>query len=426
MCDQLTDHLARNHLCDPLQSAYKRGHSTETALLQVKGDIDMALDRGEGTLLLLLDLSAAFDTVDHNVLLKRLYESGISALSWMESYLSDRSQVVDVGGSRSQEFSLSTGVPQGSVLGPVLFLCYIKPLADTISQLSTHRHGYADDTQLYAHFKLNNLSSLRSAITQLEVCVQHIRSWMTVNKLMLNDSKTELLVVAPKNHMDAILASEPWVRVGDSIIKPCEKVRDLGAMLDMHMSMVPQVNNTCKLAYHHLRLIGKVRKLITKEACIKAVNALVTSRLDYNNGLLLSLPSSLLSRLQVVQNSAARLIAGVRRRDHITPTLRSLHWLPVKERIVYKLMLVTYKVVNNLSPPAYLSSLLQAYTPARQLRSGNRSLLQVPVIHRKAGERSFHHGAPSLWNSLDLKVKQTQTIGSFKRHLKTYLFNRST
>ena len=424
VCANLLDHFSRNNLEDPLQSAYRKGHSTESALLKVKGDIDMALDRGEGTVLLLLDLSAAFDTVDHRILLGRLSDMGISGLAhaWLKDYLSCRAQVIDTGTSRSSEFDLSTGVPQGSVLGPILFLSYVQPLAEVLNLHLRTRMGYADDTQLYTHFKVRDASSLHCAIERLEHCAKDVRSWMIKNKLMLNDSKTELLVVAPSNCMQSVLACKPCVKVGDAIILPSEAVRDLGAVLDKHMSMAPQVSQVCKSAYYHLRCISKVRKHLTKDACAKAVNSLVTSRLDFCNGLLIGVPNTLLTRLQVAQNSAARLVAGVRKREHITPILRSLHWLPIQQRILYKVLLMTYKVVNNLSPPEYLVSLLQPYTPARSLRSEQKDLLKVPSVKRKAGERSFHYTAPFMWNSIDLAIRSSATVDAFKRNLKTFLF----
>ena len=381
----------------------------------------MALDCGEGTLLLLLDLSAAFDTVNHCILLKRLTQMGVTgyAHAWLSKYLSDRVQVIDTGSSRSNEFKLKTSVPQGSILGPVLFLCYVKPLGDVIDKHLHLRHGYADDTQLYCHFKLNDAASLKNAVNKLEGSVCDIRTWMVTNKLMLNDSKTELLVVIPKN---SVLPFPPSVKVGEAVVKPSDTVRNLGAILDKHMCMSPQVNQVCRSVYHQLRTISKVRKHVTKEACAKVINALVTSRLDYNNGLLHGLPDSLLTRLQVAQNSAARLLEGIRRREHIQPVLKSLHWLPVRKRILYKILLVTYKVVHNLAPPQYLSSLLVPYSPARHLRSSQKALLKVPTVKRKVGERSYHFAAPSLWNNLDIALRSAKTVTSFKSDLKTFLF----
>ncbi|WP_293703560.1 reverse transcriptase domain-containing protein, partial [Thiolapillus sp.] len=149
---QLNDHLISNKLFSPLQSAYKPHHSTETALLKIVNDLLTALDNGKICFLTLLALSAAFDTIDHNILLHRLEHTfGISdsALSWFRSYLSDRTQIVTVNGLRSDEAPLSLGVPQGSVLGPVLFVLYTQPLFELIKKHSIQHHAFADDNQLY-------------------------------------------------------------------------------------------------------------------------------------------------------------------------------------------------------------------------------------------------------------------------------------
>jgi hypothetical protein len=249
---------------------------------------------------------------------------------------------------------------------------------------------------------------------------------MISNKLMLNDSKTELLLVAPKQHIESILACKPRVKVGDAIIEPVECVRDLGAMLDRHMSMIPQVTNVCRSMYHHIRLISKIRKHLTTDACTTVINALVTSRLDLNNGLLIGLPSTQLTRLQVAQNCAARVVAGIRGRDHISPVLQALHWLPVTARISYKILLTTFKVLNTLCPPEYLAALLHQYKPSRSLRSTDKELLHIPKVTKKVGARAFQYAAPHLWNALKPDLRKSSSIQSFKKDLKTTLFNQAT
>ncbi len=427
VASHLTTHMLRNGLYDPFQSAYRKGHSTETALLKVKNDIDCALDRGEGVLLLLLDLSAAFDTVDHRILLKRLsFSIGVqgTSLAWLKSYLSCRSQSVNVDGAKSKEVPLTTGVPQGSVLGPLLFLCYLLPLARIIDAHPVMRHGYADDTQVYVTFKLNDINSLLHAISILEACVRDIRAWMVRNKLQLNDDKTELLLVAPKHLLARILQLDPKVSVGSAVIRPSEAVKNLGAMFDRNMDMAKQVNQVCKSVYYNIRQIGKIRRHLNSVTCATVVHALVTSRLDYNNGLLVGLPDKMLSRLQLAQNCAARLVKGVRKHDHITPVLRSLHWLPVKQRITYKILILAYKVVHSVSPPDYLVSLLQLHTSTRALRSSNKAMqLAVPRVNKTVGDRAFSSAAPRLWNGIDCSLRQISSLETFKKHLKTLLFS---
>ena len=155
----------------------------------------------------------------------------------------------------------------------------------------------------------------------------------------------------------------------------------------------------------------------------KLIHAFITTRLDYCNSLYIGISQASLARLQLVQNSAAGLLAQTRRREHITPILSSLHWLPVFYRINFKLLLFVFKCLNSLAPP-YLSSLLQPYCPPPSLRSADQLLLKVPKTRLKhRGDRSFSAAAPKLWNELPLNIRQASSLPVFKSLLKTYLFS---
>lgn len=187
--------------------------------------------------------------------------------------------------------------------------------------------------------------------------------------------------------------------------------------MDQHISKI------CSTAHQQLYSIGKIRSYLTKSSTEKLVHALITSRIDYCNSLLYGLPASKLNRLQRVQNTAARLITKTRKRDHITPTLFKLHWLPIPERIEFKILLLVFKSKNGLAPD-YLSELLIPYQPARALRSANQDLLTVPSYKSQYNRHSFSVVGPTLWNDLPHYIKDTSSINIFKSRLKTYLFNR--
>ena len=187
------EHLTANNSHSELQSAYKQQHSTETALLKVKNDILMSMDEQHVTLLVLLDLSAAFDTIHHDKLIGRLESDlGITdnALAWFKSYLSDRFQRVSVNGSLSDQFPLKQGVPQGSCLGPLLFTIYTRKLFQIVERHLPQVHCYADDTQLYVSFSPNRSANADFAIKSMTDCISDIRSWMISDNLMLNYDKT--------------------------------------------------------------------------------------------------------------------------------------------------------------------------------------------------------------------------------------------
>ena len=192
--EHLKNHLKENNVYDAVQSAYHKFYSTESALLKVHNDVLMALDGDYTVALIMLDLSMAFDTIDHGVLFNWLVEQyGVKdqVLKGIQSYLSDRSWRVIVKDHRSQVRDLAYGVPQGSILGPLLFIMYVAPLSDLIHKHGHNNHSYADDTQLYCAFKQTNQ---HVSLTSLRKCVSDIRRWMKVYWLKLNDEKTEIMV----------------------------------------------------------------------------------------------------------------------------------------------------------------------------------------------------------------------------------------
>jgi len=345
--------------------------------MKIKDDIDQGLDQGDGTLLVLLDLSAAFDTIDHEILLDRLqHYIGISgtSLQWFRSYLQNREQSITIDHSLSTPSKLNIGVPQGSVLGPLLFLVYILPLGEIIKHHRVLRHGYADDTQLYLRFPQKDISQFQQAITKLESCIEDIRTWMTTNKLKLNEDKTEFMIITSKFYKATYQQLNPTLTVGGVPIKPVCSVRNLGAIFDCVMSMEGHVKNVKRSMYFHLKEIGRIRRYLDKDTCHIAVQSLVISRLDYANIMLVGLPQNLLHGLQVAQNSAARLISGTRREEHITPVLASLHWLPVNQRIKHKCLSMAYKGLYRQDAPEYLRQLLCPHISKRSLRSCSQNM----------------------------------------------------
>jgi Reverse transcriptase (RNA-dependent DNA polymerase) len=200
---RLTDFLTEHNLLNSFQSAYTKLHSTETALLAVHDYLIRASSQQQVSFLCLLDLSAAFDTIDHSVILERLSSwFGISgtALNWVKSYLTSRSFYVQVRDSLSSVYQLLYGVPQGSVLGPLLFILYTTPLSTIISKSSVHHHLYADDTQLFISFSSNKF---RENVSLLENAIAAVSSWMSAN-LTLNPSKTEFLLVGLPKQLSKI------------------------------------------------------------------------------------------------------------------------------------------------------------------------------------------------------------------------------
>ena len=237
-------------------------------------DLLTALNSGEIYILTLLDLFAAFDTIDQNIFLHRLeYTFGISdsALSWFRSYLSDITQRITVNGLRLDEASLSFDVPQGSVLGPVLFVLYTQPLFELIKKHSIRHQAFADDNQLY---KETVPDQIQTTIETMQNCTTDVKLWMTHNKLQLNDSKTESMLV--KSHSLSVTVPLPsTMRIGNSEVLFVSSVKNLGVTVDCNLNMTQHVLNICRSAYIKLRQIGSKRHLLTAQATQTLVLSLI-------------------------------------------------------------------------------------------------------------------------------------------------------
>jgi hypothetical protein len=424
VANRINQHLQSFPSISSNQSAYRKFHSTETALLRITNDILLAANNQKITALILLDLSAAFDTIDYHILLSRLSITfGITgnALSFLSTYLLNRTQSIVIGPNHdsSPPSPLLTGVPQGSVLGPLLFCLYTTPLSTTLSDFPVTPHFYADDTQLYISF---SSADLTVSLQKLTSALDHTYTWLTTNRLSVNPTKTEFLIIGTPQQRSKVLSASVIFQGNE--LKPTSEARNLGITFDSNLTYTKHISNVCRSSFFHIRQLRQIRSSIDTNSAIILANALVSSKLDYCNSLYYSpkFPTAATKRLQRIQNSLARaVVPSVGYTDHITPTLRRLHWLPIVDRITYKIDALTYKTLHY-KQPTYLLELLHPTIPTRTLRSSNQNLLTAPLVKSEIGRRSFSFAAPAVWNSLPLSLRLTTEPSLFISRLKTYLF----
>ena len=428
VASQLFRYLDTNKLLPPRQSGFRKGYSTETLLLHLLADIYSAIDMSQVTLLALYDVSAAFDSVDHEILLQRLSTFfGISALplDWLTSYLTDRTSSTIFCSTRSPWIPVPVGLPQGSVLGPLLYILYTADIGALLASCSLLSHSYADDVQSYAHC---SAADALKVVNQMSNALDVLTAWLSSNRLRLNSAKTQYIWIGTPQQLsklDLVSISNEF-----PLLTFSTSVRDLGVILDQDLSFSKHISSLSRVCYYQLRQLRVVARSLSFSSASTLVHAFVCSRLDYCSSLYAGLPLFRLNYLDRIFRSAARLVGRIPRYGHVSKfMLDDLHWLPLQQRIQFRLSCIAWRCVQALAP-SYLCELfaVPATLGRRSLRSTTRRDIWVPFARTAtAQKRSFSVVGPTVWNDLPVALRSllSDSSNSFFRHLKTFLFDQA-
>ena len=416
--NQLYSYLSKFRLLSDSQFGFRKFHSTATALLNCTNDWYVNLDRKMFNLVVLIDLKKAFDTVDHQILLRKLELYGIKgqALSFLNSYLSNRSQKCQINGFLSSEKVIRCGVPQGSILGPLFFLLYINDLPQCLSK--TKPRLFADDT---------NLTASGDSITRLEAAVnsdlENLKKWLIANKLSLNVAKTEFMLIGSKRMIKSVSNLQPNVVIENKQIKQVHECKTLGVTVDQNLSWKSNTENICRKITSGISALRRLKDFVDRQTLLSVYNAIVRPYFDYCCEVWDVFGETQSKRLQKLQNRAARIIMNMSNDTDHSVALQALGWKTLKvERKKAKAKMM-YKLLNNMGP----QSLTNLFTYKSEMTSYNlrnvSSTLCLPQPRTNSLKKSFMYDGSFLWNSIPKEIKESKSLSSFRTKIAAHIDN---
>ena len=421
VAQQMTNYLRKEKMLDEHQSAYKKYHSTTTALLDITDNIYQAMDKSDVTLLVLLDYSKAFDCANHELIMAKLKAMGFkeSALEWIKSYLNKRQQQVITENGKSEWVTMKNGVPQGSILGPLLFTVLVSDLNKVINHCKYQM--YADDTQIYYHDKPEHIADI---VQKINSDLSEIAEFSKKNCLKLNTSKSNYIVIGSTAAISKVeIDKNHNINMnGDDIIRKLQ-VKNLGVSFDQTLSWEYHINNLIANAYGKIKQIYRHRNFMNVNTRIKVCEAYILSHFNYCDLIFQNMSGVLRNKIQKVQNTCTRFIFGLRKFDHITSNFKTLNTLNMQNRRLLHSITQMHKIERK-EAPGYLLNRIRHFEDIHSHNTRGKKQILIPKLKTAKRQNAFFAQISKKYNDIILNsnMNKNTSIQTFKKRCKEYIF----
>lgn len=414
--DQLTEFINSNKLLHENQSGFRENHSCETALQKIINDFKYSVDKGEVIVTVFLDLKRAFEVVNRELLLKKLYQYfGIAdtAYEWFKSYLYGRSQQTKINNIKSEKLFNNNGVPQGSVLGPMLFTLFINDIF-LIDSEECKIHLFADDTIIYL-----SGSDIKEVVYKINRTLETIHEWFTMNGLMINAKKSKYMIIGSNKYLNQS-NHNTYVKYNGEHLEKVLTIKYLGIIIDSKLTFNDHINYICNKISKKLGFAYRVSKHLTLYTRKTIYNTIIKPHFEYCSSILYMCNDTSISKLQLLQNRCMRFILKCNRYTSINTMQCTLNWFSVKENIKYRTLIFLYKLHNNLLP-TYLSANLQYRGDIHDYNTRQRTHIHINLSNLMKTKSSIYDKGAAEFNKLPVSIKQAKNVFQFKKHLYKFM-----
>lgn len=416
---QLLDFCDKHQILVPNQSGFRQNHSCETAIVNICNDFVTEVDRGKYVLAVFLDFRRAFETIDRGFLLSKLEQLGLrnTVLKWFTSYLSDRTQIVKYKNAMSTVLAVNHGVPQGTILGPLLFLIYINDIVRVanVSRIEL----FADDTMLYVSG--DNVDDLQRSLNR---DLDLIYEWLCDNKLSVNVSKCKFCLFGKKSKLSTVNKSDLTVMINNNKIVGSKEIKYLGVILDSELKFHAHAEYCMRKFSRKIGFIARVGKHLSMYTKRILYNSLAAPHLEFCSTLLFNMPNFIIDEFQRIQNKGMRIIIGCNRYAPVSNMLACTNFLTVKQKIVFNSLVFIFKIRNRLLP-GYVCDKTKTFSSVHGYDTRNKYDFIVsdrPNSNIVAGSL-FYRGLLDF-NDLPERIKSCTNLELFRRHLRAYIVDQ--